>query len=130
MYKKSHCTLTALMTQIETYCGCYISYMNDIERYINTTSNVKRKIKNQIEATKFRFSQLATFISMEYASGSFLVVSRKGQKPLFGKNRVENLVAKQLFDCPYKQWKRQKHCIPACHSFNYYIDNIHVISYS
>ena len=43
VYKKSHCTLAALMTQIETYCGCFISYMNDIERYINTTRNTKRK---------------------------------------------------------------------------------------
>ena len=24
------------------------------------------------------------------------------------------------------KWKRQSHCLPACHSFNYYIDNIHV----
>ena len=52
VYKKSHCTLTALMTQIETYCGCYISYMNDIERYINTTSNVKRKILNSGQSFK------------------------------------------------------------------------------
>ena len=42
IYKKSHCIIKALMTQIEDYCGCYVSYIDNVEWFINTTTNTKR----------------------------------------------------------------------------------------
>ena len=75
VYKKSHCTLEALMTQIETYCGCFISYMNDIERYINTTRNTKRMYVPLYTFDYQTVFKRVTFTNMECVLDSFLVDS-------------------------------------------------------
>ena len=42
IYKQSQCVVASLMEQILTYCGCFVSYVHNIERYVNTTGDAKR----------------------------------------------------------------------------------------
>ena len=37
IYKISQCVTSALMSQIAEYCTCYLSYITDIHRYVNST---------------------------------------------------------------------------------------------
>ena len=37
IYKISQCVTSALMMQIAEYCTCYLSYITDIHRYVNST---------------------------------------------------------------------------------------------
>ena len=95
IYKQSHCVMEALMTKIETYCGCYLSYVENIEDYISS-QNDKRKSN--------LFQWFLNILACDFEQHGVCVGYILGRF----------------------KWKRQKQCLPACHSFDFTIDNIQV----
>ena len=81
IYKQSQCVVASLMEQILTYCGCFVSYMHDIERYVNTTGDTKRKVfssfffyytfKNPIKLWAFVYflNTILYFLTVKFLSG-------------------------------------------------------------